>query len=69
MAECEGWERVNADKPQDMEALMQINLLMRWIRDRRGIRPHVERARQIWFQKRRVVPLRAQKVRERALIG
>ncbi|QHC34167.1 hypothetical protein FMA36_00335 [Komagataeibacter xylinus] len=64
MAECEGWERVNADKPRDMEALMHINLLRRWIRDRRGIRPYVERARQDWLQKRRVVTLRARKVRE-----
>ncbi len=69
MAECEGWERVNADKPRDMEALMHINLLRRWIRDRRGIRSYVEQARQNWLQKRRVVTLRARKVEERELIG
>ncbi|WP_308719009.1 hypothetical protein [Komagataeibacter xylinus] len=60
---------MNADKPRDMEALMHINLLRRWIRDRRGIRSYVEQARQNWLQKRRVVTLRARKVEERELIG
>jgi len=35
-----------------MEALMHINLLMRWIRDRVGVRLHVEQARCLFLRKR-----------------
>ncbi|GAN86330.1 hypothetical protein Gain_0027_005 [Komagataeibacter intermedius TF2] len=69
MAECEGWDRVHSRDPKDMDANANIALLLLQIKKRRGIRPYVEQARQNWLQRRRVVPLRAQKVRERELIA
>lgn len=69
MAECEGWDRVYSNDPHDMAANANIALLVLQIKKRQGIRPHVEQARRNWLQRRQVVPLRAEKVREVELIG
>ncbi|GBQ49598.1 hypothetical protein [Komagataeibacter europaeus] len=69
MAECDDWNRVVANEPRNTEAFMQANWRSLEIQKRRGIRPYVEQARQNWLQRRRVVPLRSEKVKERELIA
>jgi len=52
IAECDGWERVLAQSPKDLKATMEVIWRLLEIKKRRGIRPHVEKARQIWLRKR-----------------
>ncbi len=69
MAECDHWERVERAEPDNLLARMKVVMFLLRIKKRRGIRPYVEQARQNWLQRRRVVPLRSEKVRERELIA
>ncbi|BCZ76074.1 hypothetical protein [Komagataeibacter phage phiKX1] len=69
MAECDDWERVERAEPGNLLARMKAVMFLLRIKKRQGIRPYVEQARRNWLQRRQIVPLRAEKVREVALIA
>ncbi|GCE85169.1 hypothetical protein [Komagataeibacter diospyri] len=69
MENYQAWDRALRQRPDDASARWCRDNCLLHIRSRTGIKAVVEQARQNWLQRRQVVPLRAQKVRERELIG